>query len=214
MRKEIFEQPRAVRDSLLGRHDEAGRLQLDEIRLSEEDLRGVDKIIITACGTAFYAGLVAKYAIEHWTRIPCEVELAHEFRYRDPILTRDTLVVAISQSGETADTLMAIRHAREQGSKVLAVVNTYGSTIAREADAVLYTHAGPEVAVASTKAFLAQITAAYLLGLYLAQLRGNKYKDEIGQILAELEAMPASSAPRCSRSATPTAPRSRGSPTR
>ncbi len=122
MRKEIYEQPRAIADSMLGRHDESGALQLDEIRISEDELRDVDKIIIVACGTAFYAGLVAKYAIEHWTRIPCEVELAHEFRYRDPILTRDTLVVAISQSGETADTLMAIRHAREpavQGARDL-----------------------------------------------------------------------------------------------
>jgi glucosamine--fructose-6-phosphate aminotransferase (isomerizing) len=137
MRKEIYEQPRAIADSTLGRHDASGALQLDEIRISEDELRDVDKIIIVACGTAFYAGLVAKYAIEHWTRIPCEVELAHEFRYRDPILTRDTLVVAISQSGETADTLMAIRHAREQRSKVLAICNTNGSTIPRESDAVI-----------------------------------------------------------------------------
>ncbi len=190
MRKEIFEQPRAVRDSLLGRHDEAGRLQLDEIRLSEEDLRGVDKIIITACGTAFYAGLVAKYAIEHWTRIPCEVELAHEFRYRDPILTRDTLVVAISQSGETADTLMAIRHAREQRAKVLAICNTNGSTIPRESDAVIYTHAGPEIGVASTKGFMTQLVACYLLGLYLAQVRGTKFGDEIALVVDELAEMP------------------------
>jgi glutamine---fructose-6-phosphate transaminase (isomerizing) len=190
MRKEIFEQPRAVRDSLLGRHDEAGRLQLDEIRLSEGDLRDVDKIIITACGTAFYAGLVAKYAIEHWTRIPCEVELAHEFRYRDPILTRDTLVVAISQSGETADTLMAIRHAREQRAKVLAICNTNGSTIPRESDAVIYTHAGPEIGVASTKGFMTQLVACYLLGLYLAQVRGTKFGDEIALVVDELAEMP------------------------
>ena len=147
--------------------------------MSEEELRDVDKIIITACGTAFYAGLVAKYAIEHWTRIPCEVELAHEFRYRDPILTRDTLVVAISQSGETADTLMAIRHAREQRAKVLAICNTNGSTIPRESDAVIYTHAGPEIGVASTKGFMTQLVACYLLGLYLAQVRGTKFGDEI-----------------------------------
>jgi glucosamine--fructose-6-phosphate aminotransferase (isomerizing) len=190
MRKEIFEQPRAVRDSLLGRHDETGKLQLDEFRLSEEDLRDVDKIIITACGTAFYAGLVAKYAIEHWTRIPCEVELAHEFRYRDPILTRDTLVVAISQSGETADTLMAIRHAREQRAKVLAICNTNGSTIPRESDAVIYTHAGPEIGVASTKGFMTQLIACYLLGLYLAQVRGTRFGDEIAQVVDELAEMP------------------------
>ncbi len=192
MRKEIFEQPRAVADSLLGRHDARGKLQLDEIRLSEEDLRDVDKIIITACGTAFYAGLVAKYAIEHWTRIPCEVELAHEFRYRDPILTRDTLVVAISQSGETADTLMAIRHAREQRAKVLAICNTNGSTIPRESDAVIYTHAGPEIGVASTKGFMTQLVACYLLGLYLAQVRGTRYGDEVAAVVRELEQIPAS----------------------
>ena len=190
MRKEIYEQPRAIADSMLGRHDEAGRLQLDEIRISEDELRDVDKIIIVACGTAFYAGLVAKYAIEHWTRIPCEVELAHEFRYRDPILTRDTLVVAISQSGETADTLMAIRHAREQRSKVLAICNTNGSTIPRESDAVIYTHAGPEIGVASTKGFMTQLVACYLLALYLAQVRGTRYGDEIAAVVHELEKMP------------------------
>ncbi|MBZ4296282.1 SIS domain-containing protein, partial [Mycobacterium tuberculosis] len=121
---------------------------------------------VIACGTAAYAGQVARYAIEHWCRIPTEVELAHEFRYRDPSVNEKTLVVAMSQSGETMDTLMAVRHAQEQGAKVVAICNTNGSTIPREADAVLYTHAGPEIAVASTKAFLAQITAAYLLGLY------------------------------------------------
>ncbi len=191
MRKEIFEQPRAIADSLLGRHDDSGKLQLDEVRMSEDELRDVDKIIITACGTAFYAGLVAKYAIEHWTRIPCEVELAHEFRYRDPILTRDTLVVAISQSGETADTLMAIRHAREQRAKVLAICNTNGSTIPRESDAVIYTHAGPEIGVASTKGFMTQLVACYLLGLYLAQVRGTRFGDEIAMVVDELAGLPA-----------------------
>jgi len=190
MRKEIHEQPRCVADALLGRHSSEGRLQLDEMRLSDQDLRDVDKIIAVACGTAFYATMVAKYAIEHWTRIPCEVELAHEFRYRDPILTRDTLVVAVSQSGETADTLMAIRHAKAQGSKVLAICNTNGATIPRESDAVIYTHAGPEIGVASTKGFLTQLVASYLLALYLAQVRGTKFGDEIGQIVAELEQMP------------------------
>ena len=142
------------------------------MRIDEHDFKAIDKIIVIACGTAAYAGMVAKYAIEHWVRIPVEVELAHEFRYRDPILTPGTLVVAISQSGETMDTLMALRHAREQGSKVLAICNTQGASIPRESDAVLYTHAGPEVAVASTKAFVAQITAAYVLGLYLAASQG------------------------------------------
>jgi glutamine---fructose-6-phosphate transaminase (isomerizing) len=191
MRKEIFEQPRAVGDALLGRHDGAGQLQLDEVRITEDELRDIDKIVIIGCGTANYAGLVAKYAIEHWTRIPCEVELSHEFRYRDPVLTRNTLVVAISQSGETADTLMAIRYAREQRAKVLAICNTNGSTIPRESDAVIYTHAGPEIGVASTKGFLTQLVACYLLGLYLAQVRGTKYGDEIATVIRELEKMPA-----------------------
>lgn len=190
MDKEIHDSPNAVAETLRGRIGADGRLHLDEMRISERILRSVDKIIVVACGTAAYAGHVAKYAIEHWCRIPVEVELAHEFRYRDPVVNEKTLIVAISQSGETMDTLMAIRHAREQGSKVLAIVNTHGSTIARESDAVLYTHAGPEVAVASTKAFIAQIAACYLLGLYLAELRGNKYVDEVATYLEELSKMP------------------------
>ncbi|UFN43856.1 glutamine--fructose-6-phosphate transaminase (isomerizing) [Nocardioides okcheonensis] len=190
MRKEIFEQPRAVADSLLGRRGEDGLLQLDEMRLSDQDLRDIDKIIIIAAGTSFYAGMVAKYAIEHWCRIPVEVELASEFRYRDPILTSDTLVVAISQSGETADTLQAIRHARVQRSKVLAICNTNGSTIPRESDGVIYTHAGPEIGVASTKGFLTQLVACYLLALYLAQVKGTRYGDEISQVMDQLEQMP------------------------
>jgi glucosamine--fructose-6-phosphate aminotransferase (isomerizing) len=190
MRKEIFEQPRAVADSLLGRRTEEGLLQLDEMRLSDDDIREVDKIIIIACGTSFYAGMVAKYAIEHWTRTPVEVELASEFRYRDPILDYSTLVVAISQSGETADTLQAIRHARTQRSKVLAICNTNGSTIPRESDAVIYTHAGPEIGVASTKGFLTQLVACYLLALYVAQVKGTRYGDEITEIIHQLEAMP------------------------
>jgi glutamine---fructose-6-phosphate transaminase (isomerizing) len=190
MAKEIMDQPQAVADTLLGRTDEAGNLVLDELRIDEALLRTIDKIVIVACGTAAYAGMVAKYAIEHWCRIPCEVELAHEFRYRDPVVNSRTLIVAISQSGETMDTIMAVRHAREQGARALAICNTHGSTIPRESDAALYTHAGPEIAVASTKAFLAQITACYLLGLYLAGLRGNKFPDEIREILAQLHAMP------------------------
>lgn len=190
MEKEIHDQPTAVRDTLYGRFDEEGKLTLDELRIDESTLRSVDKIIIVACGTASYAGQVARYAIEHWCRIPTEVELAHEFRYRDPIVNDRTLVVAVSQSGETMDTLMAVRHAREQGAKVVAICNTVGSSIPREADASLYTYAGPEIAVASTKAFISQIVAAYLLALYLAQVRGDKYADEIRQIIAELQDMP------------------------
>ncbi len=190
MVKELHEQPRAVADTLLGRYSADGALTLDEVRISPEVLRRIDKIVIVACGTAFYSGLVAKYAIEHWTRIPCEVEIASEFRYRDPIIDPMTLVVTISQSGETADTLMAIRHAREQGAKVIAICNTNGATIPRESDAVIYTHAGPEIGVASTKGYTTQIVACYLLGLYLAQVRGMKYGDEIAAVMAELASMP------------------------
>ncbi|WP_300403583.1 glutamine--fructose-6-phosphate transaminase (isomerizing) [uncultured Nocardioides sp.] len=190
MRKEIFEQPHAVADSLLGRRTRTGELQLDEMRLSDQELRDIDKIIIIAAGTSFYAGMVAKYAIEHWCRIPVEVELSSEFRYRDPILDYSTLVVAISQSGETADTLQAIRHARLQRSKVLAICNTNGSTIPRESDAVIYTHAGPEIGVASTKGFVTQLVACYLLALYLAQVKGTRFGDEIADVVHQLEAIP------------------------
>ena len=191
MTKEIHDQPVAVADTLLGRTDGAGRLVLDELRMDEAELRAVDKIVFIACGTAAHAAMVAKYALEHWTRIPCEVELAHEFRYRDPVVNDRTLVVAISQSGETMDTLMAVKHARQLGARVISICNTHGSTIPRESDAVLYTHAGPEIAVASTKAFLAQITACYLLGLYLAQLRGGTYADEAQAVMKDLNEMPA-----------------------
>lgn len=190
MEKEIHEQPKAVEDTLLGRTDAAGRLSLDELRIDPAQLKGVSKIMVVACGTAAYAGHVAKYAIEHWCRIPVEVELAHEFRYRDPIIDSSTLVVSISQSGETMDTLMAVRYAKEQGAKTLAICNTNGSTIPRESDAVLYLHAGPEIAVASTKAFLAMITASYVLGLYLAQLRGQMFSEQIADVLADLHQIP------------------------
>ena len=190
MLKEIAEQPQAVADTLRGRFNEHGDLMLDEVRLTDQDLRDIDKVFIVACGTTYHSGLVAKYAIEHWTRIPCEVELASEFRYRDPVLDRSTLVVAISQSGETMDTLMALRHAKEQKARVLAICNTNGSTIPRESDAVLYTHGGPEIAVASTKAFLTQLVACYLVGLHLAQVRGVMYADEAGSVVAQLQEMP------------------------
>jgi len=189
MLKEIAEQPTAVADTLLG-HFVDGRIVLDEQRLSDQELREIDKVFVVACGTAFHSGLLAKYAIEHWTRLPVEVELASEFRYRDPVLDRSTLVVAISQSGETADTLEAVRHAKEQKAKVLAICNTNGSQIPRECDAVLYTRAGPEIGVASTKTFLAQIAANYLVGLALAQARGTKYPDEVEREYRELESMP------------------------
>jgi glucosamine--fructose-6-phosphate aminotransferase (isomerizing) len=189
MLKEIAEQPTAVADTLLG-HFVDGRIVLDEQRLSDQELREIDKVFIVACGTAYHSGMLAKYAIEHWTRLPVEVELASEFRYRDPVLDRSTLVIAISQSGETADTLEAVRHAKEQKAKVLAICNTNGSQIPRECDAVLYTRAGPEIGVASTKTFLAQVAANYLVGLALAQARGTKYPDEVEREFDELESMP------------------------
>src|ERR1700753_647609 len=189
MLKEIAEQPTAVADTLVG-HFVDGRIVLDEQRLRDQELREIDKVFVVACGTAYHSGLLAKYAIEHWTRLPVEVELASEFRYRDPVLDRSTLVVAISQSGGTADTLEAVRHAKSQKAKVLAICNTNGSQIPRECDAVLYTRAGPEIGVASTKTFLAQVTANYLVGLALAQARGTKYPDEVEREYRELEAMP------------------------
>ena len=190
MLKEIVEQPRAVADTLLGRLSEDGQLSLDEMRLTPEELRTVEKIVIIACGTSYHAGLIAKYAIEHWCRVPCEVEVASEFRYRDPILDQQTLVIAISQSGESMDTLMAVRHARAQRAKVLAICNVNGSTIPRESDGVLYTYAGPEVGVAATKTFLTQLAACYLIGLYLAQARDLKFGDEINAVIAQLATMP------------------------
>ncbi|WP_433374463.1 glutamine--fructose-6-phosphate transaminase (isomerizing) [Actinoplanes sp. CA-142083] len=190
MLKEIAEQPRAIADTLVGRLSDRGDILLDEVRLTDQDLRDVDKIFIVACGTSYNAGMVAKYAIEHWVRIPCEVELASEFRYRDPILDRSTLVIVISQSGETMDTLMALRHAKEQKARVLAICNTNGSTIPRESDAVLYTHGGPEIAVASTKAFLTQLVACYLIGLHLAQIRGVMYADEVAAVVEKLSSTP------------------------
>ncbi|MDY5785883.1 glutamine--fructose-6-phosphate transaminase (isomerizing) [Corynebacterium sp.] len=189
MLKEIFEQPAAVRDTLAG-HWDGERVTLDENNLTENDLKSFNQVFVVACGSAYHSGLAAKYAIEHWVRIPVQIEVASEFRYRDPILDERTLVLAISQSGETADTLEAVRHAKTQGAKVLAVCNTNGSQIPRESDAVLYTHAGPEIGVASTKAFLAQVAANYIVGLALAQAKGTKYPDEIRQIWDELEAIP------------------------
>ncbi|MFM1785430.1 MAG: hypothetical protein RLZZ108_454 [Actinomycetota bacterium] len=192
MAKEIADQPQAVGDTLMGRLDSDGLVTLAEMDgLSAEDIKKLERIIIVACGTASYAGDIAKYGIEKWSRIPVQVELSHEFRYRNPIVTPNTLVVAISQSGETMDTLMATRYAKELGAKVLAICNTQGATLARESDAVIYTHAGPEVAVASTKALTAQITAGYLLGLFLGQVRGAVPAAELKALGADLLKMPA-----------------------
>jgi glucosamine--fructose-6-phosphate aminotransferase (isomerizing) len=190
MAKEISEEPEAVAKTLIGRVHE-GAVTLTDLDPIAERLQQVDRVIVIACGTAAYAGMLGKYAIEQWARVPVEVELAHEFRYRDPVLDDRTLVVSISQSGETMDTLMAVKYAREQGAQVLSICNTQGATIPRESDAVIYTHAGPEVAVASTKAFLAQGVALYLLGLHLATLRGTLTTEQIATQVAELEGLPA-----------------------
>ena len=190
MRKEVSEQPEAVANTLRGRVSE-GRVQIPELAsFGDEELRGIRRITVIACGTAAYAGMVAKYAIEQWARVPVEVELSHEFRYREPVLDDDTLVVSISQSGETMDTLMAVKYAREMGARTISICNTQGATIPRESDAVVYTHAGPEVAVASTKAFVAQIAALYLFGLHLARVRGTLTEGELAAQLAELQAVP------------------------
>jgi len=190
MLKEIFEQPKAVADTLIGRLSDNKQIVLDELRMSADEIRALKKITVIACGTAYHAGLVAKYAIEKWAKIPVDVEIASEFRYRDPIIDAGTLVIAISQSGETMDTLMAVRHAKAAGGRVLAICNTNSSTIPRESDAVLYTHAGPEIAVASTKALLTQMVAVYLIGLHLAQVNGALKDAEVERLYKELLELP------------------------
>jgi len=190
MAKEISEEPEAVAKTLLGRVVDH-KVRLPELEpLGDDVLANIDRIVIIACGTAAYAGMLGKYAIEKWSRIPVDVELSHEFRYRDPILTDRTLVVSISQSGETMDTLMAVKYATAAGARVLSVCNTQGATIPRESHAVIYTHAGPEVAVASTKAFVAQVTALYLLGLHLGEVRGTLTEAQIAEYSDELLAIP------------------------
>ncbi|GAA2749678.1 glutamine--fructose-6-phosphate transaminase (isomerizing) [Amnibacterium kyonggiense] len=187
MAKEISEEPEAVANTIRGRVQD-GTVTIPEIE--GIDLAAIDRVLVIACGTAAYAGTLGKYAMEMWGGLPVEVELAHEFRYRHPFLSPSTLVVSISQSGETMDTLMAVRYAHERGATTLSICNTQGATIARESDGVLYTHAGPEVAVASTKAFVAQITALYLLGLAIAQARRTMPPEQIGEQLDELAAVP------------------------
>jgi len=190
MLKEIFEQPKAVADTLIGRLSDNNQILLDELHMSKQEIQSLKKITVIACGTAYHAGLVAKYAIEKWAKIPVDVEIASEFRYRDPIIDSATLVIAISQSGETMDTLMAVRHAKAAGARVLSICNTNSSTIPRESDAVLYTHAGPEIAVASTKALLTQIIAVYLIGLHLAQANGSLSDNQVHEIYNELLELP------------------------
>ncbi|WP_309104147.1 glutamine--fructose-6-phosphate transaminase (isomerizing) [Microbacterium sp.] len=187
MAKEVAEQPEAVANTIRGRI-QGDQVVIPELDSLDELFMGINRVIITACGTASYAALVGKYAIEQWARVAVDVELAHEFRYRDPVIGDDTLVISISQSGETMDTLMAVKYARERGARTLSVCNTQGATIPRESDAVVYTHAGPEVAVASTKAFSAQITALLLLGLHMGRVRGSV--SDAGDDVAELAALP------------------------
>ena len=186
MLKEIFEQPKAIADTLLGRISGLGSDVTKGL-----DLENIDKVVIVACGTAYHAGLVGKYAIEKWADIAVDVELASEYRYREPSVNKKTLLIPISQSGETMDTLMAMRYAKDKGAKVFAVCNTNGSTIPRESDAVLYTHAGPEIAVASTKAFETQLIAMYLIGLHLGRIRGAISAELISEIESELSELPA-----------------------
>jgi glucosamine--fructose-6-phosphate aminotransferase (isomerizing) len=190
MLKEIHEQPAAIRDTLAGRVDAMDFIALDELRLSEDLLRDIDRVFIVACGTAYHAGLVAKYAIEHWTRLPVEIEIASEFRYRDPVLDANSLTLAVSQSGETIDTLEAARHAARQRSRVIAITNTVGSSVAREADGVLYTHAGPEIGVAATKTFSTQMVALHLVALFLAQVRGTMFPEEVAEVLDRMRELP------------------------
>jgi glucosamine--fructose-6-phosphate aminotransferase (isomerizing) len=190
MAKEISEGPDAVANTLRGRIVDGVVVLPDLDAIGEVDLADISRIVIVACGTAAYSGILGKYAIEKWARVPVEVELAHEFRYRDPVLDATTLVISISQSGETMDTLLAVRYAREAGARVLSICNTQGATIPRESEAVVYTHAGPEVAVASTKAFVAQVAALYLFGLHLARIRGTLSADEIVANTEELLAVP------------------------
>jgi glutamine---fructose-6-phosphate transaminase (isomerizing) len=190
MLKEIFDQPKAIADTLIGRLSDNNQIQLDELHMSDDEIKKIRRISVIACGTAYHAGMVAKYAIEKWAKIPVDVEIASEYRYRDPIVDKDSLVIAISQSGETMDLLMAVRHAKAAGARVLAVCNTNSSTIPRESDAVLYTHAGPEIAVASTKAFVTQIVAVYLIGLKLAQVRGALSEQEVRGLYLEMLELP------------------------
>ena len=190
MLKEIFEQPQAVRDTMRGRIDPDGRIVLDEVSWDDTFLRSITKVVVVACGTSFHSGMAAKHAIEHWTRIPVELDLASEFRYRDPVLDKNCLVIGIAQSGETADTLAAVRFAQEMGARVVAVTNVVGSSITRDADAVIFTHAGPEIGVAATKTFLSQLIALNLFALYLAQQRGVMTTEKLTETIEAMRLLP------------------------
>jgi glucosamine--fructose-6-phosphate aminotransferase (isomerizing) len=190
MLKEIHEQPNAVAETISDRLPTDDSVDLSDVDLSDAYLRGVRRIVIVACGTAYHAGLVGRYAIEQWARVPVEMDIASEYRYRNPVIGSDDLVIAISQSGETIDTLAAMRYARENGAKVLAVTNVMGSQATREADAILYTRAGLEISVAATKTFVAQVAAMYLVGLRLAEVRGTLEPAELTRLIKELKKIP------------------------
>ena len=190
MLKEIFEQPKAIRDTLLGRMGDDGQIQLSELQMTPAEIASMSRVYIIACGTSLHAGLVAKNLVEQWARIPVEVQCSSEFRYADPIVDDLTLVVAITQSGETADTLAGVREARERGAKVIAITNVVGSRVTRESDGVLYTHAGPEIGVAATKTFTSQIAALTVLALKLAQAKGTLSSAKVGSLWTELSTIP------------------------
>jgi len=190
MLKEIHEQPRVIRDTLRGRFAPDGKITLDDMRISDDELRAVKKIVIISCGTAWHAGLVGKYLLENFVRIPCEVDLSSEFRYRNPLVDESTLVMTVTQSGETADTLAGLREARRRGAKVVSICNVVGSSIARESDGVIYQHAGPEIGVASTKAYTSQVTCFVLFTIYLGRLRGTLSEGDIAEMVAQLRELP------------------------
>jgi glucosamine--fructose-6-phosphate aminotransferase (isomerizing) len=191
MLKEIHEQPKAYRDTMGSRIDAAGnKIVFNELKLTAEQINSIDRVHIVACGTAFHAGLIGKNVIERLARIPVEIDVASEYRYRSPIITPATLVIVVSQSGETADTLAALREAKRCGAKIMAITNVVGSTVAREADDCIITWAGPEIAVASTKAYTSQLIAFYLFGLYLAQTKGSQSSSYISEVITALRALP------------------------
>ncbi len=187
----MHEQPRAVADTLLGRLDPDGTIVLDEGRIGRKELLQIDKVVIVACGSSYHAGLVAKYAIERWARLPAEIDIASEFRYRDPVLDQRTLVIGVSQSGETVDTLQAMRQAKRENARLLVISNIVDSSMAREADGALYTRAGPEIGVAATKTLLTQIVSLEILALYLAEMRGTLTATQVREALDELGRLPA-----------------------
>ena len=190
MRKEIDEQPDAVAETIADRLPDADRVDLSELDLDPEFIARMRRIVIVACGTSYHAGLIGRYAIEQWARVPVEMDIASEYRYRDPVVNEDDLVIGITQSGETADTLAAMRLARERGAKVLALTNIMGSQATRDSDAVLFTRAGLEIGVAATKTFVSQVAAMYLIGLWVAQQRGAIEAERLAELIAELKRMP------------------------